>query len=173
MTDPRTTGAFLAKLSDAPIYWSVDILWTMLATGEQTGGAYSLMEELCPQGSGPPPHVHRGQHETFYILEGEITFISDGKTLNATAGSMVEIPPDTVHSFKVTSPTARMLNLYVPAGFENAIIELGEPALSRTLPPQDLPRPSGKRVQEVNEKYGMFTIEPVTDDYGRTNLTDG
>ncbi len=25
----------------------------------------------------------------------------------------------------------------------------------------------------VNEKYGMFTVEPVTDDYGRTNLTNG
>ena len=99
--------------------------------------------------------------------------MSNGKTLNATAGSMVEIPPDTVHSFKVTSPTARMLNLYVPAGFENAIIELGQPATARTLLPKDLPRPSGKRVQEVNEKYGMFTVEPVTDDYGRTNLTNG
>ena len=44
-----------------------------------------------------------------------------------------------------------------------SIIELGEPATAR-MPPKDLPRPDGKRVQEVNEKCGMFTVEPVTDD---------
>jgi hypothetical protein len=35
----------------APAYWNVDILWLLLATGEQTGGRYALMEELCPRGS--------------------------------------------------------------------------------------------------------------------------
>jgi mannose-6-phosphate isomerase-like protein (cupin superfamily) len=55
-------------------YWSQVILWTILATTEQTGDAYSLMEELCPLKSGPPPHTHK-QDEAFYVIEGEITLI--------------------------------------------------------------------------------------------------
>jgi hypothetical protein len=60
------------EVKNAPAYWSQDILWTVLASSEQTGGSYSLMEELCSKHSGPPPHTHE-QDEALYILEGEIT----------------------------------------------------------------------------------------------------
>ncbi|WP_219722128.1 cupin domain-containing protein [Deinococcus planocerae] len=70
----------------APLYWQVGILWAVLATGAQTGGAYALMWELCPRGSGPPPHFH-DQDEQFYVLDGEITYRANGQELRATAGS--------------------------------------------------------------------------------------
>src|ERR1700733_4392107 len=43
------------EVKNAPAYWMQDILWTVLATTEQTGGSYALMEEWCPKHSGPPP----------------------------------------------------------------------------------------------------------------------
>jgi hypothetical protein len=46
------------KTEDAPAYWSQGILWTILATADQTGGSYSLMEEICSLNSGPQPHTH-------------------------------------------------------------------------------------------------------------------
>ena len=73
---------FSSNRQDAPAYWQVDILWLLLATGEQTGGTYSLIEEFCPKNSGPPPHYH-DQDEAFHVLEGEITFQAGDRTLKA------------------------------------------------------------------------------------------
>lgn len=124
--------------TQAPAYWQVDILWILLASSEQTGGSYTLLEQLCPQDSGPSPHYH-DQDEAFTILDGEITFVAEGETIRGVAGSFIWIPRGTVHSFRVTSETARILNSYTPGGFERVIIALGEPAPQRVLPPEGRP----------------------------------
>ena len=71
---PGATG-FIHHVDEAPAYWMQGILWTMLADAEDTGGRWSMMEQLLPQGSGPPPHKHLWSDETFYILDGTITFL--------------------------------------------------------------------------------------------------
>ena len=124
----------------APAYWSQGILWTILASAEQTGGSYSLMEELCPLHSGPPPHTHE-QDEAFYVLEGEITLIAGSEKITAKAGSFAYIPKRCVHSFRVDADKTRLLNFYFPGGFERVITEFGVPAKTRTLPPNDLQYP--------------------------------
>jgi len=155
--------AYVANVTDAPAYWQVNILWVMLATGDQTGGHYSLMWQLCPKGSGPSPHTH-DQDEQFYVLDGQITYLAGDQTLVATAGAFVLIPRGTVHSFRVDSETATILNSYTPAGFEQAIIELGESATTRTLPPQGRPMIAHpERAAEVFDRIGMHLIdEPDT-----------
>jgi mannose-6-phosphate isomerase-like protein (cupin superfamily) len=40
--------------------------------GEQTGGAFTLLEAVVPLGGGPPPHIHHLEDEVFVILEGEL-----------------------------------------------------------------------------------------------------
>ena len=145
--------------ADAPAYWEVDILWLILATGETTDGQYSLMEQLCPENSGPPPHTHT-QREIFYILDGEITFLVGDKTITAGAGSFVTVPPGTVHSFRVDTKTARILNSYTPAGFERMIIETAQPAETRTLPPKGLPmRVDREAVKRISEEVGMAFLD--------------
>src|SRR6267143_7237964 len=42
--------------------------YTILVTGEQTGGRYCLIDMLVPPGGGPPPHRHDFE-EMFTILE--------------------------------------------------------------------------------------------------------
>ena len=42
--------------------------------GEDTGGAYALVEIVNPPGQGIPPHVHTNEEETFHVLEGSVTF---------------------------------------------------------------------------------------------------
>ncbi len=41
--------------------------YTILVTGEQTGGRYCLIDMLVPPGGGPPPHRHDFE-EMFTIL---------------------------------------------------------------------------------------------------------
>jgi quercetin dioxygenase-like cupin family protein len=138
MSQEAKAMPYIATFEEGPAYWQVGILWVMLATGEQTGGEYSLMWELCPKGSGATPHYH-DQDEQFYVIDGKITYLANGKELEAKAGSFVLIPRGTVHSFRVDSETATLLNSYTPAGFERTITELAEPAQARTIPPADRP----------------------------------
>lgn len=158
-TGATPATAYMANVTDAPAYWQVNILWVMLATSDQTGGHYSLMWQLCPKGSGPSPHYH-DQDEQFSVLDGQITYLVGDQTLVATAGAFVLIPRGTVHSFRVDSETVTILNSYTPAGFEQAIIELGEPAATRTLPPKGRPMIAHpERAAAVFDRIGMHLVD--------------
>lgn len=154
-----TPNELVQNSADAPAYWEVDILWLILATGETTNGQYSLMEQICPENSGPPPHTHT-QREMFYILDGEITFLVGDRTITAGPGSFVNVPPETVHSFRVDTETARVLNSYTPAGFERLIIETAQPAETRTLPPKNLPQTVDmETTKRISEEIGMGWVD--------------
>ena len=52
--------------------WMQDILWIDAGgSASETGGRWSMMEQLMPLGAGPPPHKHLWSDETFYILDGD------------------------------------------------------------------------------------------------------
>lgn len=113
-------------------------LWTVLASGEQTGGSYCMIEQLLPQGPAAPPHLFADRDEVFYILDGEATFLLGDRVEKASKGALVFIPRGTVHGFRVDSPTMSVLNLHTPAGFERLLPVTGQPATERSLPPKDI-----------------------------------
>ncbi len=157
-SDVNPNKPYGIRVADAPAYWSQGILWTILASAEQTGGSYSLVEELCSLHSGPPPHTHE-QDEALYIIEGEVTLIAGDKQITAKAGSFAYIPAHCVHSFRVDVDKTRLLNFYFPGGFERVITETGVPATSRTLPPHDLEQPgSPERMAALFQRVGMGTL---------------
>lgn len=160
MNERAKVTPYTDTVEEGPAYWMVGILWVMLATGEQTGGGYSLMWELCPKGSGPGPH-HHDQDEQFFVIDGEITYRANGEELKAGAGSFVLIPRGTVHSFRVDSETSTLLNSYTPAGFERTITELGERAGAREIPPPDRPGiPGGmEEAMVLFREIGMHLVQ--------------
>ena len=120
--------------------WMLGHLMTFKATGKQTNGAFSLVEQIGEPGTGAPPHIHHGEDEFFYILEGETTFMLGDQTIRGREGSFVFLPRDIVHTFQNTGTRpCRMLLGLSPAGFEQFFAEMGEPAPSMTLPPQTPP----------------------------------
>ena len=108
---------FAVNVRDAPAYWSLGELLTVVATAEQTGGAFSLMEELLPRGAEPPPHVHRREDEAFFVLEGALTVRVGDQVFPAEAGSFVFCPRDVPHLLTVESEQVRMLTLVTPAAW--------------------------------------------------------
>ena len=55
----------------------------------------------------------------FYVLAGEVTFVLDGQTSVAGAGSFLRVPPGVEHDYRNDgSAAARALNVFVPGGFE-------------------------------------------------------
>ena len=150
---------YAVNLNDAPAYWSLGELLTMVATAEQTGGLFSLMHERLPRGAEPPPHVHRREDEAFFVLDGALTVRIGDETFPASSGSFVYCPRDVPHLLTVESDEVRMLTLCTPGGVERLFVELGEPARSRTLPPDDGIEPDVERIVTLAAHYGAEVLE--------------
>lgn len=94
-------------------------VYALLATGEDTGGAYALIEARVPIGGGPPPHTQQDT-ELFYVLSGEVTFTVAGEDVVAGPGTHVRVVPGVVHAFKNNSQAdVRMLIQTMPAGIDD------------------------------------------------------
>jgi quercetin dioxygenase-like cupin family protein len=87
------------------------------AVAANTGGAFSLHERSVPTGGRrPPPHVHPGRVEAFWVLSGTAEFELDGEIVAAGAGSFVLIPGGVAHTFGASRhQSARLLVLHAPA----------------------------------------------------------
>jgi len=85
---------------------------------EDTLGVYSLFEvTVAPQGS-PPAHIHHWEQGAYYILVGELLIQEGDRTFTATAGSFVDVPKDSLHTFKnLGTGSARLLAIVTPAWY--------------------------------------------------------
>jgi len=59
-------------------------------------------------GEGGRTHVHDGEAEGFYVLEGEVEFLGSESVTAMTAGSFALVPPGTEHGIRIvgTDPAA-------------------------------------------------------------------
>src|SRR5689334_12658891 len=72
---------------------------TLLETGAETGGAYTLLRvELAP-GGGVLSHYHDTFTETFEAVEGRLYLDLNGKTTILEPGQRVIVPLYAVHRF--------------------------------------------------------------------------
>ena len=136
-------------------------VYRFLATGAETDGRYATFEAVVPPGGGPPPHTHSREEESFYILEGEITFTVNGERVVAGPGTFANMPVGSLHAFKNESDrTARMLISVAPAGLEEMFFEVGTPLPpgSTTAPPPT-PEEIG-RLLAAAPRYGVGIMLP-------------
>lgn len=78
----------------------------------------------------------------------------------AGAGSFVWIPKGTIHSFRVDTEQATLLNFYTPGGFEQAILQMGAKAKAFTIPPKDFMEPRDKeKMMRVFKAIGMHIVD--------------
>lgn len=158
---PPPGGVF--NVATVPGFWSWGGLWSPLVTGEQTAGSYSVLEQLMPAGSGPPPHVHEQTDEVFYILEGQVRLQLRDEVHLGRAGDLVRIPRGAPHAFLVESDRARFLNLYVPALVDLMVAMLSEPATEPALPPPGAEKPpSEEQTQAFLERVRDLSTQSPT-----------
>jgi quercetin dioxygenase-like cupin family protein len=83
---------------------------------ELTDGQVSVIE--TEPGVGPPLH-HHDFDESFYVLEGELTFRLRDEYVTAGPGDLVFAPRGVPHTFaNLSGAPARQLIVCTPAGFE-------------------------------------------------------
>src|SRR5947199_6796672 len=101
----------------ADVWWKTGRI-TVKVAGAETGNAFSQIEVNDPRGGGTPLHVHHNEDETFYVLEGELTFLVGEERIDVAAGDFLFAPRDIPHAYVVRSERARLLVPDRPGGIE-------------------------------------------------------
>ena len=90
-----------------------------LATSEQTGGRFAVLELVEQGGYMTPPHRHDHMDESFHVLEGVLRVSLAGSTVDYGPGSFVLIPRGVVHAQgSASDQPVRVVMTLVPGGFE-------------------------------------------------------
>jgi quercetin dioxygenase-like cupin family protein len=155
-----TVAPIVAGPGEGEALWFLGMLATIKSSTQTTDGAVAVMEQLAPQGSGSPLHVHSREDEWFYVIEGELTFWVGGVTSVAPAGSFVFGPKGIPHTFTVSSERARFLLVVEPAGFEAFVRSLGEPAQRLEIPPAPTSPPDLHAMTALAAEHGVEILGP-------------
>ena len=90
-----------------------------LALSEDTPRFNLALITIAAGRHGPEAHVHDAEDDSFYVLDGELTFVLGDEEVAAPAGTFVLVPPGVEHTFANRTETpVRVLNIHAPAGFD-------------------------------------------------------
>jgi quercetin dioxygenase-like cupin family protein len=150
-------------LNDAPAYWFLGALHILLAKCESTGGAYSLIHLEASPGFATPYHLHHMEDEAFYVLDGELTFIWDGKKTVLGAGGYIFLPRGVGHGFRCSSEKdSHVLIHVIPGGnigFVGMMLEMAVPAKEHVL--SELEPPDFQRLKTLCKKNKIEILGPL------------
>jgi quercetin dioxygenase-like cupin family protein len=149
----------MSTVSTTDAIWFIDNLAWIRVSGEDSGGQLAVVESVGRRGDMPPLHVHRSDDETFYVLDGELSLHQPGRSLTVGAGEAAFAARDVPHTYRVESETARWLVIATPAGFDDFVREVGEPAAEETLPPAGR-RHDPARLAELAGRHAIELLGP-------------
>jgi mannose-6-phosphate isomerase-like protein (cupin superfamily) len=134
--------------------WWFSSLAVIKVTAADTAGQMTLVEVAEPPGADGPLHVHHREDEGFWILEGDATIEIGDRVYEAHTGDFVFGPRGIPHRYTVGSNGCRLLFIMTPGGFEKLVVEMSQPAESRTLPPPSDEEPDWEHVASVARENG-------------------
>ena len=127
-----------------------------LLEAADTNGSVAMFEFTVPAGAKVPvPHYHKAYDETFYGVEGVVTFTVEGKPVNIGPGETCFIPRGAVHGFNnLKQSDVKALAVITPAllgpdFFKEAaaIVNAGGP-------------PDVEKLKAVVLKHGLVPVMP-------------
>jgi mannose-6-phosphate isomerase-like protein (cupin superfamily) len=151
-------GVGFVLSEDEGAFWFLNTVTINKVGGEHTDGNVAIVDHRVPAGFAPPPHLHHGVDEAFYILGGDFGGFCGDKQWRAGPGSLVFLPRDVPHGFTGCRPRGRALLVLAPAGFERFVAALGESTTDLTLPEPS--PPDVVRVVELPAAHGIQILPP-------------
>ena len=120
-TQPTLSPVAVRK-DEGEAWWWFSALSVIKATGADTGGLMTIVEQTEPPNEDGPLHVHHREDEAFWILEGSATFQVGDETIEASAGDYLFGPRHIPHKYSTGPDGCRMLFICTPGGnFENIV----------------------------------------------------
>ena len=144
-TDAPTLSPQAVPADAGEARWWFGSLTIIKATAADTGGQMTILEAIEPPDTRMPLHVHHGEDEAFWLLEGSATFEIGDRTIEAKAGDYLFGPRDVPHRYTTGPDGVRMLFILTPGGFEGLVMATSTPAAQRTLPPPGAEPPSDEQ----------------------------
>ena len=145
---------FLPALIDAGEGETFTMLGTtmrLIATGAETGGRYTVVEQVTPAGWGPPRHVHSREDEILYVLEGTYEVHCGDVRRVVSPGASAVLPRGVPHGFRnAGSVPARLISVITPSGLEDYFIAISK--FESQPSPADLAKLAGS--------YGLTLLPP-------------
>ncbi len=157
-----TAEAYVYRSGEAELRWFGETSSRFLATGDHTDGEFALVDERANRGERAPLHRHKDDVESFYVVEGEVSFfLGDEPGVRAGAGSFVHVPAGAVHGFRVESETARYLILTTArhGEFYRAITLPSRPG--GLAPTESI---EGSQIGKAAKQYGIEFVGPLPDE---------
>jgi len=106
----------------------------VLLRSEQSDGQVAL---VALGGGGRPPLHRHDFDETFYVLEGELTFQLGDERFTRQAGELAFAPRGVPHTYaNLTGAPAQVLLIITPAGFERYFDQIAARITGREPPPE-------------------------------------
>jgi quercetin dioxygenase-like cupin family protein len=159
---PSHLKAFKPTASSESSGWYTGTLKTTVAESKDTSPALLLVEATLVPGTEPPPHVHTGGDELFYVLEGELDVYVGKQASTVKTGESIFCPKLTPHGWVIRSPRLRILGLCTPGGLEEAFRSASSPAQSLARPTRELTdaKTEAKQTARGFSEYGVRFLAP-------------
>ncbi len=146
--------AFHPVLADAGAGTAFAMLGTtmrLIASAADTGGRYTMLEQVTPPGWGPPRHIHSREDEMFYVLEGVYDLHVGDERRTVSAGASAVLPRNVPHGFRNAASTpSRLLSIIAPGGLEEYFLALGKCS----------PPPNPAQLAELARPFGLTLLPP-------------
>ena len=160
MSVEYTLGSTVLAAGEGQHFEFLNHLATIKLQGQ--GRTMSVVEFLAPQGFGPPEHRHNDEDELFFVLDGEVRFLTGGHEALAGEGGFAHLPHGETHTFQVLSPTARFVTVTASTAgaprFDQMVSTLGTPTTTVAMPEPGYIDPA--RVAEVCASFGIDIVGP-------------
>ena len=158
--DPRASQ-YARRMDRESSVSYVGCLFSVLAGSEETDGRFGLIEMVAPRGREPSRHLHHGDDEGFYVLDGRVTFYVGEDIYRADPGTFVFLPHGVPHSYTFETDVVRMLSFIAPGGLEAHFQDarFSEPARDLTLPAPGEPDPA--LLEEMGRDLAGYGTEVV------------
>ena len=123
--------------------------------GDEVEGLFDYFEIRVAYLGGPPVHIHSVQHETFHVIEGQLTVKVGDELVEANTGEFLYIPKGVIHTYVnlKEGTIARAVGNLSPGGFNKFVAEL-------SAYQQSVSQPDPKIVNEISARHKQVFVGP-------------
>ena len=129
----------------------------ILLDGKATDGQLMVGRFDVGEGEAPPFHMHTREDEVFMLIKGSALVWSGDQEMELSEGSIVYLPRNVPHAYRITSKRADLLMICTPAGIEGMFRHAGRDRAT--------PRPDGfeirpDRMAQAADMFGNVIVGP-------------
>jgi mannose-6-phosphate isomerase-like protein (cupin superfamily) len=140
--------------------WFLSLPTWIRASGAETGGAFSLIEQVIPPGFVSPWHIHHDEDESFYVIEGRVTVVVADRSVTLNSGDYGFGPRGIPHGFRIEGVTpARVLLMTNGREFAEFVRETSQPADGAT--PGEPSEADLKNLVAAAQRHGLSILGPM------------